>query len=546
VARDKEQRAGGPQIKGSEATATPSPQVPDAGEQHDGRLRSIAEGLSAATGETFFRLLVQQICLVLKADFACVGELHDKKPRTVQTIAMSDGTQFWEGIEYRLDGTPCKEAIMLGSSSYPDRVQAAFPKDHFLVEMKIESYLGLGLKGPAGEPTGVLSVMCRSPLKDVSSAESILSIFASRASAELERRKWERALSESQRFSQRIAETTPNVLFVYDLIERRSVYANERTVDVIGYTPKEIEEMGEQFISRLMHPEDLAALPTLAAEYATRGDGEVFEHVFRLKHKNGQWRWLQRTATIFSRTQDGKPKQILGAITDITRFKDAERDLHELSARLLSAQDEERRRIARELHDSTGQNLTMMGLHLQTIEISKSTPDDVRKLIGECQRICKETQNEIRTLSYLLHPPELDLLGLVGALRSYVEGVEKRSGTHIRLDAAKDIGRLPSELEIDLFRVIQEALTNIIRHSGSKVAIIRLKRTETWVTLEVEDRGRGLPREVEDRSGPALGVGIPGMRERLRHHGGRLEIRSAEQGTLVRVTVPVGRWETAD
>lgn len=546
MARDKEQRAGGPQIKGSEATATPSPQVPDAGEQHDGRLRSIAEGLSAATGETFFRLLVQQICLVLKADFACVGELHDKKPRTVQTIAMSDGTQFWEGIEYRLDGTPCKEAIMLGSSSYPDRVQAAFPKDHFLVEMKIESYLGLGLKGPAGEPTGVLSVMCRSPLKDVSSAESILSIFASRASAELERRKWERALSESQRFSQRIAETTPNVLFVYDLIERRSVYANERTVDVIGYTPKEIEEMGEQFISRLMHPEDLAALPTLAAEYATRGDGEVFEHVFRLKHKNGQWRWLQRTATIFSRTQDGKPKQILGAITDITRFKDAERDLHELSARLLSAQDEERRRIARELHDSTGQNLTMMGLHLQTIEISKSTPDDVRKLIGECQRICKETQNEIRTLSYLLHPPELDLLGLVGALRSYVEGVEKRSGTHIRLDAAKDIGRLPSELEIDLFRVIQEALTNIIRHSGSKVAIIRLKRTETWVTLEVEDRGRGLPREVEDRSGPALGVGIPGMRERLRHHGGRLEIRSAEQGTLVRVTVPVGRWETAD
>jgi PAS domain S-box-containing protein len=630
--------------------------------EHDRRLRSIAEGLTAATGETFFRLLVQQLCLILKADFACVGELHNRKPRTVQTIAMSDGTQFWEGIVYRLAGTPCKEAIMLGSSSYPVGVQAAFPKDHFLVEMDIESYLGVGLKGPAGEPTGVLSVMSRSPLENISSAESILSIFAARVSAELERRKWERALheselrnrailtalpdmilitdrqgiiqdfyardrdqtnvpvksvigknlarvltphvagiilqsytspepespavveysltvlgqprfyearavrfgddrvlsivrditsktraesdlKESQRFAQRIAETTPNVLFVYDLIERRNVYANERSVDVIGYTPKEIEEMGEHFISRLMHPDDLALLPSLAAEYATRKDGEVFEHMFRLKHKNGQWRWLHRTATIFGRTHDGKPKQILGAITDITRFKDSERDLHELSARLLSAQDEERRRIARELHDTTGQNLTLMGLHLDTIQISESSPDEVRKLIGECRRICRETQNEIRTLSYLLHPPELDLLGLVGALRSYVGGVEKRTGTHIRLDVGKDIGRLPSELETDLFRVIQEALTNIIRHSGSKTAVIRLKRDETKVTLEVEDRGRGLPREVspEELSGPGLGVGIPGMRERLRHHGGLLEIRSAEQGTLLRVTVPIGR-----
>ena len=629
---------------------------------HDGRLRSIAEGLSAATGETFFRLLVQQICLVLKADFACVGELQDKKPKTIQTIAMSDGTQFWEGIEYRLAGTPCKEAVMLGSSSYPDGVQAAFPKDHFLVEMEIESYLGVGLKGPNGEPTGVMSVMSRSPLENVSSAESILSIFASRASAELERRKWERALheselrnrailtalpdmilvvdrqgviqdfyandrgqtnvpaksilgnnlarvltpdvagrilhcssspepenptvveyslnvagqprffearavrfgddrvlsivrditsktraesdlKESQLFAQRIAETTPNVLFVYDLIERRSVYANERSVDVIGYTPKEIEEMGDQFISLLMHPDDFAALPSLATEYATRGDGEVFEHMFRLKHKNGQWRWLHRTATIFSRTHAGKPKQILGAITDITRFKDAERDLHDLSARLLSAQDEERRRIARELHDTTGQNLTLMGLHLDTIEISESKPDEIRKLIGECRKICRETQKDIRTLSYLLHPPELDLLGLVGALRSYVGGVEKRTGTHIRLDVGKDIERLPSELEIDLFRVVQEALTNIVRHSGSKVAFVRLKRNETRVTLEVEDRGRGLPREVrpENQSGPGLGVGIPGMRERLRHHGGLLEIRSAEHGTLVRVTVPIRR-----
>src|SRR5262249_52743971 len=158
----------------------------------------------------------------------------------------------------------------------------------------------------------------------------------------------ESELEESRKFARRVEETTPNVLFVYDLIERRSVYANDRSVDVIGYTPKEIADMGENFVTKLLHPDDIAMLPQLGAEYAKRADGEVFEHIFRMRHKDGQWRWVQRSATIFSRTPDGRPKQILGSVTDITRFKNAERELQELSARLLNIQDEERRRIARE------------------------------------------------------------------------------------------------------------------------------------------------------------------------------------------------------
>src|SRR5262249_37300341 len=158
--------------------------------------------------------------------------------------------------------------------------------------------------------------------------------------AELERRRAEADLKESRRFMQRIAETTPNVLFVYDLIEHRSIYTNERSTDVIGYTPKEIEEMGQGFIPGLMHPEDLAKLPSLGKDYAGRNDGEVFEHVFRMRHKNGQWRWVHRSATVFNRTADGRPRQILGAVTDITTFKRAERELQELSARLLKIQDQ--------------------------------------------------------------------------------------------------------------------------------------------------------------------------------------------------------------
>jgi PAS domain S-box-containing protein len=614
-------------------------------------LRNISVGVSAATSETFFRMLAQHLCLALKADFACIGELRSDE--TVQTVAMFTEGRFSEGFKYELDGTPCREAIVSGHCSYPQNVQHSFPKDRLLMDMGIVSYIGVALKSSTGQSVGVMSVMNRFPLKNVNTAETILSIFASRAAAELERRRGERALvesemrnrailsalpdtvllldccgvieqchtkgreelvpgsqlqdvltpeaaefilrscktpgpdavavveygssvsgearwhearavrsdndkilivvrditsrkgaeadlQESRRFSQRIAETSPSVLFVYDVIERRNVYANDRSVDVIGYTPQEITEMGENFITLLMHPDDLALLPALAHEYATRQDGEVFEHVFRFKHKNGKWRWVHRTATIFSRTSDGRPKQILGAVTDITRFKHAELELQELSARLLGAQDEERRRIARELHDTTGQNLAALCLYLEAVQKS-GTDLNVKELLSECQRLCKEAENEIRTLSYLLHPPELDLLGLVGALGLYVEGFEKRTGINTRLDVGQNIRRLPRELETDLFRVIQEGLTNILRHSGSTTAAICLEKSDSHLILQIEDSGRGLPDEIsqETQRKTGFGVGIPGMRERLRQYGGSLEVRSTGQGTTLRGVVPL-------
>ena len=145
-------------------------------------------------------------------------------------------------------------------------------------------------------------------------------------------------------------------------------------------------------------------------------------------------------------------------------------------------------------------------------------------------------------MSYLLHPPELDLLGLVGALRWYVVGFEKRTGINARLEIKQDIGRLPSELETDLFRVIQEGLTNIVRHSGSKTAVIRLEKKEAELILQVEDSGCGLPSRmsVEGQDGSEFGVGIPGMRERLRQHGGSLEVSSPGRGTILTGVVPLG------
>ena len=346
---------------------------------------------------------------------------------------------------------------------------------------------------------------------------------------------------ESRRFAQRIAETSLNVLFIYDLIERRNVYANERSADVIGYTPKEIENMGAGFIELLMHPDDFAFLPKLAAEYAARKDGEVFENVFRLRHKNGQWRWVHRCATIFIRTADGRPKQILGSVTDITEYKRAEQELQELSARLLNVTDNERRRIAMELHDVTGQNLAAISFNLASLDHASALPSNLRNTLADCQTLCQESLKEIRTLSYLLHPPTLDKFGLVGAVEWYVRGFIERTGIDVTLDIKKEIGRLPPELEMNLFRVVQEGLTNIRRHSGSDTATIRLDKQETQLILQIEDRRKRLPNNAGTRKHGGnirAGVGIPAMRERLRHHGGYLEIRSHDTGTTLTAIVP--------
>lgn len=214
--------------------------------------------------------------------------------------------------------------------------------------------------------------------------------------------------------------------------------------------------------------------------------------------------------------------------------------LRDLSARLLRVQDDERRRIARDLHDSTGQALTALKMELAGIEreLAPRNPQLALRL-GMSISDARQISDELRTISYLLHPPLLDELGLGSALRWYAEGFEKRSGikVHLELDNAN---RLSPEMEVTLFRVAQESLINIHRHSGSATALIRLSTTRDRIVLQVEDRGRGIPRELLAAipSGVTLGVGLRGMRERVQDFGGELEISSSERGTEVRAAIP--------
>lgn len=219
-----------------------------------------------------------------------------------------------------------------------------------------------------------------------------------------------------------------------------------------------------------------------------------------------------------------------------------------LSARIIGLQDFERRKIARELHDSVGQYLAGLKLSLGRLatKLREAAPG-TRDLVSETLDLAERAVGEVRTISHLLHPPLLDELGLSSAVRWYAEGFAKRSGTQVHLELAELADRLPREIELALFRVLQEALTNVHRHARATVAEVTIACTETEVTLTVKDNGRGIPREVLARfhSGLAGGIGLAGMKERLNELGGSLTVQSSAAGTTVAAIVPVQRLEEA-
>ncbi|MBV9573700.1 MAG: sensor histidine kinase [Acidobacteriales bacterium] len=227
---------------------------------------------------------------------------------------------------------------------------------------------------------------------------------------------------------------------------------------------------------------------------------------------------------------------------EVVDRKRAEDNLRELTGRLLSMRDDEQRRIARELHDSAGQILTAATMEVAIVsrESQKLSPQ-AAKAAAEVGNLLQDALREIRTLSHLLHPPLLDEAGLTSAVRWYAEGFAERSKIKVELDLAEDFGRLSRELETTIFRIIQESLTNIHRHSQSETARIRLQLSTDKVRVEIEDEGCGIGAEelATLQTESSRGVGIRGMRERVRQMGGALEIASKPQGTLIVATFPI-------
>lgn len=235
---------------------------------------------------------------------------------------------------------------------------------------------------------------------------------------------------------------------------------------------------------------------------------------------------------------------------EVAEKRDAQRQLinsanslRELSLHLLRTQDEERRRIGRDLHDSLGQYLAVLKMKLESLAMLVAPNDgSIAADFEECASLTNDCIKEVRTASYLLYPPMLEEMGLISAIPWYLDGFSARSGIRSQFDVGEDCGRLPRDSELAMFRVLQESVTNVHRHSGSPTVKVRLFTEEGMCILEVQDQGKGLPEGTLEPNGKqrpnATGVGIRSMDERIRHIGGRLELISSEHGTIVRAMVP--------
>lgn len=294
---------------------------------------------------------------------------------------------------------------------------------------------------------------------------------------------------------------------------------------MIGYSPKEIAREGYPALSAITAAESRPGLAVRLEQAPATGESSP---------------WLQD----YVRRDGG----ITPALCGIRRAEPSSDELagfavdlsgvvwngyaQPLPGRILRLQDEERRRIARELHDTTAQNLAALSMNLTMLPAA--VPDRTGEIIEECNSLTEQCLREIRMLSYELHPPLLDELGLESALRAYLDAFTKRTGIEVALDAA-NAGRRPDpSVESALFRIAQQALENVQQHSGSARADLRLKATSEGRELIVRDYGRGIPEDAVHSSG----IGIPAMRERARQLGGRVEITRAIPGAIVRVVIP--------
>ena len=246
-----------------------------------------------------------------------------------------------------------------------------------------------------------------------------------------------------------------------------------------------------------------------------------------------------------ARTLAGSLRREQSGLEELVQSRTSE--IRELSAQMMISQDEERRRIARDLHDSTGQKIAVLKMDLNRVQKKVKSLRKNASEINECLALATEISDEIRTLSYVLHPPMLDELGLIGAVHVYVEGINKRQMMQVELEVASALGRLTKEVEIALFRVVQAALANVHSHSGSKKATIRITQDAKELTLEIIDRGHGFTSKATKKgeSVRAAGVGLFGIEERLKIIGGRLEIETGNHGTILRSVVPVSSFSNS-
>ncbi|MGA8408538.1 MAG: PAS domain S-box protein [Candidatus Acidiferrales bacterium] len=391
--------------------------------------------------------------------------------------------------------------------------------------------------------------------------QTFFQVIGARVAAFLQAEVHQLELAEAAKRFSSLVEANPFGMVIGGL-DAELRYVNPAFLKTLGYSEAEVRA-GRMRWDELSAPEYADADARAAQQLREFGRCEVYEKVFITKDQ----RRIPVLIGASAISTAGNEAEVAVFVTDLSALKSAEAalrnandelekkvtertaaleaevldrkraetSLRELSGRLLVAQDEERRHMARELHDHAGQTLALLTMNLAGLErVAGEQNPQIAKVAAECRRLSEDLSREIRTLSYLLHPPLLDEMGLASALRWYVEGFSERSKIMVDLDLSPEMDRLPRELELVIFRVVQESLTNVHRHSGSSSARIHLRRTESAVEFQVSDGGKGISTLRQAEMGSAkTGVGVRGMEERVRQFGGTLRIDSSATGRLL-------------
>src|ERR1700736_5237215 len=349
-------------------------------------------------------------------------------------------------------------------------------------------------------------------------------------SAQRQRRQAEILAKEELKFRS-LLEAAPDAMLI-TTAEGEIVLANSRADDMFGYSRQEL--LGKNI--RVVVPSWTLSSYHVGELASTCKDGSTFPSEISsspLQTEEG----LLITSAIRDISERKRAEQRIAEQTQ--QLHEANRELRHLSSRIVAIRDEERRRLGREMHDSQGQYLAAIKMNLEMIETTDAALSTVQKsALTEAITLLERSMREIRVISHLLPPPLLDEIGLQAVVPWYLNSFSERSGIQIDLDMPSDISKLPDQVELAVFRVLQECLTNVHRHSGSKVAKVKILPEDTGVILEVSDRGRGM--SSHNGSDHVAGGGITGMRERVHELGGQFDINSTAAGTTVKVIVPIG------
>ncbi len=343
-----------------------------------------------------------------------------------------------------------------------------------------------------------------------------------------------RTVAEREAFLAKVEEIANFGSWEMDL-KTNAVALSAQLTKIYELSPR--EKWSRETYWERMHPNDRLRVRRLTSKALT--DGRAVEYVARYCAHDGRVR-VHLAHLLPLLDENGKVIRAMGVIQDVTGHADSDQELRRLSQQIMNEQDNQRRHLARELHESAGQSLAALKMTLgQLREAMSENPELAPSLLESAALLADSTVREVRTVTYLLHPPMLDDAGLGPALRWYTKGFAERSGICATLELSEPFPRYSQEIETTVFRVVQEALTNVHRYSGSSCAEIKLWHERSTLLIEIRDRGCGFPPAADPLERAKLGVGISGMRERVEQLDGEFEVNSIPgKGTTVRVALP--------